>query len=150
MTVVRKTGLSEYNSFCKGLKAGHILYNINSMNLWGDYLLVAHVAHIRVGNADTYTALLIGLKKQEGKYVPINLCISLTPDNIEQIPFLKPVGYGKFTLIPMFDNIDINVGLVTVYSQTDLHKLVTKLDIRKPRTRKYGKDGKPVIGKNGN
>jgi hypothetical protein len=145
-----KTGIKEYNEFCKGLRAGNILYNINSMNLWGDYLLVAHVTHIRVGNADTYTALLLGLKKIEGQYVPRNFCISLTPDNMEQIPFLKHVGYGKFTLVPVFDEINVNVGLATVYSQTDLHKFVSKLSIRKPRTHKYGKDGKPVIKKNGN
>jgi hypothetical protein len=145
-----KTGIKEYNEFCKGLRAGNILYNINSMNLWGDYLLVAHVTHIRIGNADTYTALLLGLKKIEGQYVPRNFCISLTPDNMEQIPFLKHVGYGKFTLVPVFDEINVNVGLATVYSQTDLHKFVSKLSIRKPRTHKYGKDGKPVIKKNGN
>ena len=150
MTTDRKPGINEYNEFCKELRAGNILYNINSLNLWGDYLLVAQVTRIKVGNAHTYTALLIGLKKQEGKYVPRNLCISLTPDNIEQIPFLKQVGYGKFTLVPVFEDININVGLATVYSQTDLHKFVSKLSIRKPRTHKYGKDGKLIIKKNGN
>lgn len=145
-----KTGINEYNAFCKELRAGHILYNINAMNLWGDYLLVAHVSHIRVRDVDTYTALLIGLKKQDGKYIPRNSCIALTPDNAEQVPFLKHVGYSKFILTPVFDSIDINVGLATVYSQTDLHKFVSKLSIRKPRTHKYGKDGKPVIKKNGN
>ena len=150
MTDDKKIGIKEYNDFCKELRAGHILYNINAMNLWGDYLLVAHVTHIRVGNADTYAVLLIGLKKQEGKYITRNFCISLTPDNIEQVPFLKHVGYSKFTLIPIFDSIDVNVGLATVYSQTDLHKFVSKLSIRKPRTHKYGKDGKLIIKKNGN
>ena len=146
----KKTGIKEYNEFCKELKAGHILYNINNMNLWGDYLLVANVAHIRVGNADTYTVMLIGMKKEEGKYIPRNFCVSLTPDNMEQVPFLKHVGYGKFTLVPVFQEINVNVGLVTVYSQVDLHKFVSKLSIRKPRTHKYGKDGKPVIKKIGN
>lgn len=145
-----KTGIEEYNAFCKGLRAGNILYNINSMSLWGEYLLVANVTHIKVGNTTTYTAMLIGLKKQDGQYVPRNLCVSLTPENMEQVPFLKHVGYGKFTLVPVFDEININVGLATVYSQTDLHKFVTKLSIRKPRVHKYGKDGKPVIKKNGN
>lgn len=145
-----KTGISEYNAFCKELRAGNILYNINSMNLWGDYLLVAHVTHIRVANINTYTALLIGMKKQDGKYVPRNLCISLTPDNMEQVPFLKHVGYSKFTLVPVFEDMKVDVGLATIYSQTDLHKFVSKLSIRKPRTHKYGNDGKPVIKKNGN
>lgn len=145
-----KTGIEEYNAFCKELRVGNILYNLNSMNLWGDYLLVAHITRVKVGNTNTYTVLLIGMKKQDGQYVAKNLCISLTPDNMEQIPFLKHVGYSKFTLVPMFSEININVGLATVYSQTDLHKFVSKLSIRKPRTHKYGKDGKPVIKKNGN
>lgn len=145
-----KTGLSEYNAFCSELRTGNILYNINSMNLWGDYLLVAHITRAKIDNVDTYTVLLLGLKKQDGKYIPRNLCISLTPDNMEQIPFLKHVGYCKFTLVPVFEEINVNVGLATVYSQTDLHKFVSKLSIRKPRTRKYGDDGKPVIKKNGN
>lgn len=145
-----ETGIKEYNAFCRELKAGHILYNVNPGNMWGYYLLVAHVSHVRVGNADTYAVLLIGMKKTEGKYIPTNLCISLTPENMNQVPFLKHVGYGKFTLIPVFEEVKVDVGLATVYSQTDLHKFVTKLSIRKPRTHKYGKDGKPVVKKNGN
>ena len=145
-----ETGIKEYNAFCRDLKAGHILYNVNPGNMWGDYLLVAHVLHVRVGNADTYAVLLIGMKKTEGKYVPRNFCISLTPESMSQVPFLKHVGYSKFTLVPVFDEVNVDVGLAPVYSQTDLHKFVTKLSIRKPRTHKYGKDGKPVIKKNGN
>ena len=144
------TGIKEYNAFCKELKAGHILYNVNPMNRWGDYLLVAHITHIRIEGIDTYTVLLIGMKKAEGRYFPINLCIALTPENMDQVPFLKHVGYGKFTLVPVFEEVKVDVGLATVYSQTDLHKFVTKLSIRNPRTHKYGKDGKPVIKKNGN
>ncbi len=146
----KKTGIDEYNGFCRELRMGSILYNINSMNRWGEYLLVAHVTHIRTSDIDTYTVLLLGLKKSEGKYIPRNFCISLTPDNMEQIPFLKHVGYGKFTLVPVFDKIKVDVGLAAVYSQTDLHKFVSKLSIRKPRTHKYGKDGKSVIKKSGN
>jgi hypothetical protein len=145
-----KTGINEYNAFCKELRAGNILYNINSMNLWGDYLLVAQVTHVRVGNASTYTVLLMGMKKEEGQYVPRNFSISLTPDDMAQVPFLKHVGYSKFNLVPVFSEININVGLATVYSQTDLHKYVSKLAIRKPRTHKYDGEGKPVIKKSGN
>ena len=148
----KKSGASirAYNKFCKELKAGNILYNLNPLNLWGDYLLVAHVAHVKFGDTDTYTALLIGVKKEDGKYIPRNLYISLTPDKMEHVPFLKYVGYAKFTLLPVFGNIDVNVGLVTVYSQTDLHKFASELSIRKPRTHKYGKDGKLVIKKTNN
>lgn len=146
----KRTGIEEYNAFCKELRIGNILYNINSMNLWGEYLLVANVTRIRFSNTDTYTALLLGMKKVDGKYVNRNFCISLTPDNMAQIPFLKCVGYSRFTLVPVFDEINVNVGLATVYSQTDLHKFTSKLSTRKPRTHKYGKDGKLIIKKNGN
>lgn len=150
MTNGGNIGLKEYNEFCKDLKAGCILYNLNAMNLWGDYLLVANVTHVKIGYAGTYTVLLIGMKKEEGKYTPRNLCISLTPDNIEQIPFLKQVGYSKFNLVPVLDDIKINVGLVARFSQVDLHEFTKKLHIKKPRTHKYGKDGKPIIKKTSN
>ena len=140
-------GLDEYNSFCKELRAGNVLYNIDTTNLWGEYLLVAHVTPVRVGNAKTYTVLLLGLKKAEGKYVSNDLCISLTPDYAGRIPFLKHVGYCKFSLMPVLDNVDINVGLAAVYGNTDLHKFASKLSIRKPKVRKYDREGKPVIKK---
>lgn len=145
-----KIGLKEYNFFCKDLKAGSILYNINSTNLWGDYLLVINVDHIKFNNFSTYTALLLGLKKEDGKYVSRNFCISLTPDHKAQIPFLKYVGYSKFKLIPVLEDVKINVGLVARFSQVDLHEFAQKLSISKPRTHKYGKDGKPIIKKTGN
>jgi hypothetical protein len=145
-----KIGLKEYNDFCKDLKAGSILYNINAMNNWGDYLLAINVDHIRFNNFNTYTVLLLGLKKEEGKYISRDFCISLTPDHRAQIPFLKYVGYSRFKLIPVLDDIKINVGLVARFSQVDLHQFAHKLSIRKPRTHKYGKDGKPIIKKTGN
>ena len=62
-----KIGLKEYNDFCKDLKAGSILYNINAMNNWGDYLLAINVDHIRFNNFNTYTVLLlVGAKERRG------------------------------------------------------------------------------------
>jgi hypothetical protein len=145
--MIKKNTVLGYNEFCKELKAGQILYNLNAMNLWGDYLLVANVIHTRVGNADSYTVLLIGLDKKDNGYIPRNLYISLTPDNVEQIPFLKPVGYCKFKLVPIIENLHINAGLAAIYSQTDLRKFVSKLSVRKPRTRRYDRDGNPIIKK---
>ena len=69
-------GLSEYNGFCKDLRAGNILYNIDSTNMWGEYLLVAHVTSVMVGDKKTYTALLICMEKKDGSYIPLNRCIS--------------------------------------------------------------------------
>ena len=141
-------GLDEYNGFCKGLSVGSILYNIDTTNMWGDYLLVASISHFKVGEIKTYTVILLGLKKEEGKYIPRNTSISLTPDYANSIPFLKPVGYCKFSMFPIIEEVNVNIGLAAVYGNTDLHKFATKLSIRKPRKHKYGKDGKPVIKKN--
>lgn len=148
MSNEKTIGLDEYNSFCKVLEAGMILYNLDSTNLWGDYLLVASVSIVRIGNAMSYVVLLIGLKKEEGKYVSRNFHIQLTYDYANITPFLKPVGYCSFFLQPVISDININVGLVTVYANTDLHKYTTKLSISKPRRRKYGKDGNLIIKKN--
>ena len=150
MSTDSNTGLSEYNGFCKDLRAGNILYNIDSTNLWGEYLLVVNVTALRINGIKTYTVFLTGLRKKEGKYVPYDLSISLTPDYARYIPFLKPVGYCKFSLHPAIEDVNVNVGLVTVYGNTDLHKFATKLSVRKPRTHKYDRDGKPVIRKPGN
>ena len=141
------TGLSDYNTFCQNLLTGNILYNIDSTNLWGEYLLVVNITPIRFYDVKTYTVFLIGLKKQEGKYVPYNLCISMTPDYARYIPFLKPVGYCKFSLLPVLEDVDVNLGLVTVYGNTDLHKFASKLSIRKPRAKKYDGEGSPIIKK---
>lgn len=139
--------LGEYNSFCKDLRAGHILYNIDKTNLWGEYLLVANVVAVNIGTTKTYTVLLIGLKKEEGKYVPRNMSVSLTPEYVGHIPFLRHVGYCKFQLFPIIEEVNVNTGLAAVYGNTDLHKFASRLSIRKPKASKYGKDGKPVIKK---
>ena len=141
--------LEAYNTFCKNLKEGCILYNIDSTNLWGDYLLVANISTIKVGVYKTYGVLLIGLKKEESKFVPRNLIIRLTPEYINNIPFLKYVGHCKFKLIPEIIEINVNLGLATVYSNTDLHKFAKKISVRKPKSRIYEKDGSPV-GENNN
>ena len=142
--------IGNYNGFCKNLTEGCILYNIDSTNLWGDYLLVASISIVRIGSHKTYTVLLLGLKKEGTSYVPRNLCIKLTPDYAKNVPFLKYVGHCKFKLIPELSNMDINTGLVAAYGSIDLHKYTTKLSIRKPRARKYDREGKLVIRKPNN
>ena len=150
MTIGNKIGLKEYNEFCKYLKSGSILYNINTLNNWGRYLLVINVDHIKYNNFSTYTILMLGLKKEDGKYLSRNFCVSLTPEHRAQIPFLKYIGYSKYTLVPVLEDIKVNVGLVARFSQVDLHEFAQKLSIRKPRTHKYGKDGKRIIRKTSN
>lgn len=143
-------GLDRYNSFCSELRAGHILYNMDSSNGWGEYLLVVNITPVSVGAVKTYTVLLTGLRKQDREYVPCHLCISMTPDYAARVPFLKHVGYCKFSIIPILEDVNVNVGLAAVYGSTNLHKFASKLSIRKPRNRKYDSGGKPVIKKPGN
>lgn len=145
-----KVGLKEYNEFCKNLNAGSILYNINTSNNWGEYLLVVNVDRVQCNNLTTYTVLLLGIKKEEGKYIPRDFMVSLTPDLRAHISFLKYVGYSKFSLVPVLEDIRINVGLVARFSQVDLHEYAQNLSIRKPVNRKYGKNGKLIIRKTGN
>ena len=141
------TEIAAYNSFCRNITEGSILYNIDSTNLWGDYLLVASKQVIRLGSIKTYTLLLLGLQKKEEGYVSRNLRITLTPDYASRIPFLKYVGFCKFELYPVLSETNINLGLVSVYSQTDLHKYTRHLNIRKPQKKKYDREGKPIIKK---
>lgn len=148
MSNEKTIGLDEYNSFCNDLKAGMVLYNLDSTNQWGDYLLVASIGIITIEDKISYVVLLIGLKKEEGQYVSRNFHIQLTYDYANIVPFLKPVGNCSFFLQPIIEEININVGLVTVYANTDLHKYMSRLSISKPRRRKYGKDGKLVLKKN--
>ena len=61
-------GLEEYNRFCGNLKEGCILYNIDSTNSWGDYLLVVNISAVKVEGIKTYTVLLLGLKKDKNKW----------------------------------------------------------------------------------
>ena len=141
----KSVDIDTYNRFCSNLKEGYVLYNVDSTNLWGDYLLVVDIIPVRIGNNKTYTVLLLGLKKENGVFKTRNLRIKLTPDHAKNIPFLKYVGHCNFDLQIEMSNVNINTGLVTVYGQTDLHKFATNLSIRKPRKNKYGKDGKLII-----
>ena len=137
--------IETYNRFCGNLREGYVLYNVDSTNLWGEYLLVADIIPVVVGTCKTYTVLLMGIKKEEGIFKPRNLRIKLTPEHTKNIPFLKYVGHCNFNLLTEMSDVNINTGLVTVYGQTDLHKFAKDLSIRKPRKQKYGKDGKLII-----
>lgn len=142
-----KTDLKAFNDFCGNLREGAVLYNVDSTNLWGEFLLVVNITTVVIERKRTYAVLMIGLKKDEGKFIPKNLRIKLTPDYAPNIPFLKYVGHCNFQLIPDLKDVNVNLGLVTVYSNIDLWKYKEKLATRKPRRRKYGKDGKLIIKK---
>ena len=125
----------------------YVLYNIDPTNLWGDYLLVVNVTTVRIYEHKTYTVLLLGLKKENKEFTPRNLKIKMTPEYAKNIPFLKYVGHCNFFLNPILENIEINIALTAIYSSTDLRKFNSAVDLRKPRKRKYDKDGKLVIKK---
>ena len=139
--------IEEYNTFCKSINVGSILYNINSTNCWGEYLLVADITAIKIDNLKTYAILLLGLKKEEGNYKPRELSVTLTPDDANNVPFLKPVGYCTFKLVPQLNKVNVDKGLIAAYSDIDLHKYANRLSIRKPRTSKYNHEGSLVIKK---
>ena len=141
------TGVGEYNAFCRSITEGTILYNLDKANGWGEYLLVANISLVHISGYKTYTALLLGLKKNNDKLVPYNLRIKLTPDYSRNVPYLKCVGKCNFWLVPEISDVDLNMGLVVVYGDTNLRKYQKSLSIKKARKRRYGKDGKLVIKK---
>ena len=141
--------IDTYNEFCEGIHEGDILYNVNKTNNWGEYFLVVNIATVRIGEYKTYTALLLGLRKEKSKLVPRNARVKLTPDSSDNVPYLKCVGKCKFTLVPTIEETDLNLGLATVYGNADLWKFSKNLSVRKPRKKKYGNDGKPIVRKAG-
>lgn len=139
--------LNAYNTFCKNLREGCILYNVDNTNSWGDYFLVANISAVRLNNHKTYSVLLMGLKKDGDTFLPRNNKIKLTPEFADNLPFLKYIGRCHFTLRPELTDVDINLGLASMYGSTDVHKYAKKLSVRKPKKRRYGSDGKPIIKK---
>lgn len=133
-----------YNKFCSNLTEGSVLYNVDSTNCWGNYLLVANISKVKVGNTSTFTVLMLGLNKIANKFLPRNFKIRFTPAYMKSIPFLKYVGRCKFSLTPVLENIKINTGLVAIYGQTDLHRYSHHADVRKPKNSKYDKEGNSI------
>lgn len=135
--------LKEYNEFCNNLKDGYILYNLDSTNDWGEYLLAGEKFSLKVEGQKTYAVLLYGIKRKDNKFVFNKTRVKLTPDCAGNVPFLKYIGRCKCTTFPDMSEFNVNVGLMTAYGSTDLHKFAEKLSIRKPKKRRYGNDGKP-------
>lgn len=147
MGKVSDSDIEFYNKFCKNLTEGCILYNVNKTNSWGEYLLVANITEVILSGMKTYSVLLIGLKKEDGEYLPKNLRIKITPDHYNDVHFLNYVGRCNFNLIPNIKDININKGLIAIYQDVDLRKYAKNIKIRKPKNRKYAADGKLVIRK---
>lgn len=135
--------LKQYNDFCRNLVEGYILYNIDSTNSWGEYLLVGEKFPINISTEKTYAVLLFGLKRKDNKFVFNNTKVKLTPDCAGNIPFLKYIGKCTCTTLPDMENVNVNIGLAVAYGNIDLHKYAERLSIRKPKKKKYANDGKP-------
>lgn len=142
--------LFKYNLFCKNLQEGDILYNLDNTNSWGEFFLVATKAAITIGKLKTWCLLLIGMKEKDKQFVPSNTRVHLTPDKSDNTAYLKKVGYCKFEFSVTILNDKVNRGLVVVYQETDLWKYAHKIQAKKPKKRKYERDGKPVVKPAGN
>lgn len=140
-----KEKLAEFNRFCKNLHEGDILYNINSTNLWGEYLLVAAKATVRFVGQKSYFIFLLGLKKCGNTFTSNNVRINFSFDKMGNLPFLKPVGFCRYSITPSFGDTAINNGLVVMYSNVDLQKYTRKHHLKKSKRRKYDVNGEKVI-----
>ena len=134
-----------FNNFCENLSEGDILYNLDYTNKWGEYLLVLSKATIKMKDCKTYYVLLTGLKKKDGRFIPANTRINLTPKMADSTYFLKPIGSCEYSILPIIENVFINKGLIAMYENTDLKEYSAKAHVRKPKVRKYGEDNKPVV-----
>lgn len=142
--------LEEYNRFCKDMHEGNILYNVDKTNSWGEYLLIVNIATVIYNGVKTYSMLLLGLKKKGKEFLSRNIKIKITPDFARNIPFLKYVGHCTFNLVPQLKEVNVNLGLATIYGEIDLKKYVQKLTTRKPKQRKYSADGSPIVKRTDN
>lgn len=132
--------LVEYHSFCKALREGDILYNMSPDNNWGELLIVATKTIVVMGDKETYSILLLGLKMEGGTIVSNGKRVDLTPQKVYSLPYLCTVGHCEFTLVPDIENYKVNQGLIVVCKNTDIWKY-TRTHPRKPKVSKYGDDG---------
>jgi len=140
-----KDRLIDYCAFCNTLKVGDLLYNINSANAWGEYLLVATKANVYVDCEKTPYVMLLGLQDRKGEFTFNNKRIDFTLELDNMIPFLKVVGKCKFELRPIIIKCIPIKELLALYKSIDPWKYAQKIDGRKPKTKKYEKDGTKVV-----
>jgi hypothetical protein len=138
----RSIPANAYNKFCSELKEGDILYNINKPNGWGEYLLVANKTCLLINDILTWTILFVGLSPE---YEDNNTRINLTPENADNISFLKKIGHCKFSMVCSIGYRSINENLLKTYKNTSLWRYAGKILFRKPKRRKYGKDGNLMV-----
>lgn len=133
-----------YNVFCKTIKEGDILYNMNKSNKWGELLLVAAKSAIVINDLETYSLLLLGLNSKDNLITTNGQRVDFTPQLASAIPYLRNVGHCKYEFFAEMKDFNVNFGMIVVCKDTDLKKYAMHHS-RKPRARKYGDDGKPIV-----
>ena len=134
-----------YNRLCKQFHEADILYNLDITNMWGEYLLVAAKSIFKMDGIKFYYIMLLGLDKTEDGFKPNNLKISLAPEKLENLSYLKPIGTCKFRVVSEIESTDINTELEENYKNIDPWKYNSRLTTRKPVRRKYDSNGELVI-----
>lgn len=136
--------VERFNEYCKTLHEGDILYNIDSTNLWGEYLIVLVKHQVRTENGSTWFVMLSGARREKDSFRPTSLKVYLSPDKIGSCEYLKYIGHCKVTVTPEFGMGVVNKGLVAVYKGTDLWRYSRNTHCRKVRNRKYDDRGNPI------
>lgn len=136
--------MKEYVEFCKNLNEGDILCEVGATNISSELLLVAAKIAIVIGDTETYSLLLLGIKKVGDRIIPDGKRVDVTPQKVSLARFLKLVGHCEYNLIPDIEKYKVNSGLVVYYKDTNL-KAFSKEHSRKPRMGRYGDDGELLV-----
>ena len=134
-----------FTAFCRERHEGEILYNLDSTNLWGEYLLIVSKIKFKVNGTTTYCLILHSVTLKDHTLIPLNRRIDFSSEMANSVPFLKPVGFCKFELNPHFTKVDINLPLIVTYKNQDIWDYTKRSKTPKPKKRTYGIDGLKII-----
>lgn len=143
--VAERLKINKFNTFCSDLRVGDVIYNIDNTNLWGDFLVVAVKAPIRYLSIKTWYILLLGVDRKEEGFESNNVRIDLTVNKAGNVDFLKVIGRCKIKLIPQIENQNIHNGLLVTYKDVGLRKYSERSKLRKPKYKKYDKNGELIV-----
>lgn len=136
-------GRQVYNTFCQDINEGDIIYNLNKALVPGEYLLV--ISKIAVNN--TWALLMLGMSLKDNEFVSANIRFLLTADMASYVSYLKKVGHADFDVEFCLNNTSVNNNLTVAYKSIDIWKYSSRICSRKPRRKKYGKEGYPIVKK---
>lgn len=140
------TKLAYFNDFCKDTKEGDVLYNLDSTNSWGRYLLVVIKSVMCIDSQRTSFLTLFGLEKDEdGKLTPKGTRIDLTFDKVSSLPYLKRIGHCKYFLTPVLVEERMNENLEKFYKATTTFHYHNVHKCPKKKIRKWDTDGRKIV-----